>query len=72
MSKSITVLVENLFKAGDGTYKVQFADEDAIHKLKAEAWDEGCNAGHNRKHHKNMTEEQARAAWPNPYCEETE
>ena len=38
-------------------------DEDAL----AEAWEAGCLAGRNRKHHTNMTEEQAEKAWPNPY-----
>lgn len=37
-------------------------DEDAL----AEAWEAGCLAGRNRKHHTNMTEEQAEKAWPNP------
>lgn len=40
-------------------------DEDAL----AEAWEAGCLAGGNRKHHTNMTEEQAEKAWPNPYRE---
>lgn len=38
-------------------------DEDEL----AEAWEAGCLAGKNRKHHTNMTEEQAEKAWPNPY-----
>ena len=40
-------------------------DEDKL----AEAWEAGCLAGGNRKHHTNMTEEQAEKAWPNPYRE---
>ena len=35
------------------------------------AWNEGCLAGHNREHHKNMGDEQAERVWPNPYREDT-
>ena len=38
-------------------------DEDKL----AEAWEAGCLAGKNRKHHTNITQEQAEKAWPNPY-----
>lgn len=39
-------------------------------KVRAEAWEEGCMAGRNREHHKNMTDEQSAEVWPNPYKEQ--
>lgn len=60
-------VAEIYFESGYKTTPEQF--DRWLASVKAEAWEAGCNAGHNREHHKNMTEEQARAAWPNPYRE---
>ena len=52
----------------DAQFENWFAEE--IRKAKRAAWEEGCLAGGNRKHHTNMTEEQAEKVWPNPYQEQ--
>lgn len=49
-------------------FDLWFAEE--IREAKRVAWEEGCLAGGNRKHHTNMTEDQAEKTWPNPYKEE--
>lgn len=47
------------------------ADFDAWHRKElAKAWEEGCLAGRNRVHHRNMTPKQAEVAFPNPYKKE--